>query len=150
MPAGPHVDPRTNARIKVAGRKAGRRSFDHASTFFIAAEQRKCFPHNLYGGRKILVDLFGGGLDILSIGAIICTVLTTLTAVVFCMAMGANASASDMRQLKLWMAGSSLLGDGGVAAAIFLLRAGQLGWAAGVAFAPTVLFGIAFLVALIK
>jgi uncharacterized membrane protein YozB (DUF420 family) len=87
---------------------------------------------------------------ILPIGAIICTVVTTLTAVVFCMGMGANASASDIRQLKLWMAGFSLLGAGGVAAGIFLLRAGQPGWAAGVAVTPTVLFGIIFLVALIK
>lgn len=87
---------------------------------------------------------------ILPIGAMLCTVVTTLTAVVFCMGMGANASASEIRQLKLWMAALSLLGVAGVAIGIFLMRAGQPSWAAGAAFAPTVIFGIILLIALIK
>ena len=88
---------------------------------------------------------------ILPIGAMLCTVVTTLTAVVFCMAMGANASDAEIRDLKLWMAGLSLLGVSGLAVAGFLLvRGGQPGWAAGAALAPTGIFGLILLVALIK
>ena len=87
---------------------------------------------------------------ILPIGAMLCTVVTTLTAVVCCLAMGANSSAKELGQLKLWMAALSLRGAGGVALAIFLIRSGQPGWAAGAAFAPTVIFAVLLLVALIK
>ena len=87
---------------------------------------------------------------ILPIGAMFCTLLSTLTALVFCMSMGANASAAAIRALKYWMVGLSLLGLAGIVVGIVLLRAGQSGWASGVAFAPTVIFGIIFIIALIK
>ncbi len=73
----------------------------------------------------------------LPILAIVCTVLATLTALVFCLSMGANATPDQIRALKLWMAGLCLLGVAGVAMGIVLLRAGQPGWAALAAFAPT-------------
>lgn len=82
--------------------------------------------------------------------AIIGTVLATVTALVFCMAMGANSTPTQLRALKLWMAGLSLLGVAGVVGGIFLMRAGQLDWAALTAFAPTAIFGIILLVALLK
>lgn len=80
--------------------------------------------------------------------AMICTVLVTLTAVVFCMGMGANASPTEIRALKLWMAGLSLLGAMGIAMGIFLMRAGLHGWAAGASFLPTVIVGVIFIVAM--
>ncbi len=80
----------------------------------------------------------------------ICTVLGTLTAVVFCMGMQANASASAIRQIKIWMMGISVLSLVALVAAGFLMHAGQPESAAGVAFAPTVVLGILLIVALLK
>jgi len=80
----------------------------------------------------------------------ICTVLATLTAIVFCLAGGANASPTQIHALKLWMAGLSLIGVAGVVVGIILLRVGQPGWASLAAFAPTVIFGIILLVTLLK
>lgn len=87
---------------------------------------------------------------ILPILAMICTVLATLTALVFCMAGGANSTPAQIRALKLWMVGISLLGVAGVTISIILTRAGQPGWAAVAAFAPTVIFAIILGIALIK
>lgn len=87
---------------------------------------------------------------ILPILAMICTTLATLTAVVFCMSMGANATPAQIRALKLWMGGLSLLGMAGVLVGIILLRAGLPGWAATVAIAPILIFGLILLVALHK
>lgn len=87
---------------------------------------------------------------ILPILAMLCTALATLTAVVFCLGMGANAKPPEIRALKLWMLGLTLLGAAGITVGIFLLRAGQPGWAAGVSFAPVVIIGMIFLVALLK
>ena len=81
--------------------------------------------------------------------AMICTVLATLTAVVFCMGMGANATPAAIRALKLWMAGLSLLGVGGIVVGIFLMRAGQHGRATGAAILPAVVMLITFIVALV-
>lgn len=67
----------------------------------------------------------------------LCTAFATLVAVVFCLGMGANAKPSEIRALKLWMVALVLLGVSGVTWGIFLLRAGQPGWAAGVSLAPT-------------
>lgn len=86
----------------------------------------------------------------LPIAAMVCTAIATLVAVVFCMGMGANASPAQIRELKLWMGGLSLLGVAGIVAGIFLMRAGQSGWAAGVAFVPTLIFGLILFVALIR
>jgi len=87
---------------------------------------------------------------ILPILAMISTVLATLTAVVFCLAGGANSSPAQIRTLKLWMAGLSLLGVAGVVVGIILMRAGQPGWASLAAFAPTVIFAIILGIALLK
>lgn len=87
---------------------------------------------------------------ILPILAMIGTVLAALTALVFCMAMGANAKPPEIRALKFWMAGLSLLGVAGVVVGIILIRAGQPGWASLAAFAPTVIFGLILAIALLK
>ncbi len=86
---------------------------------------------------------------LLPIAAMICTLLTTLTAVIFCAGMGANASPAQIRALKLWMAGLSLLGAAGILAGILYMRAGQPGMAAGAAFLPTVLIIVIFIIAMI-
>jgi len=83
----------------------------------------------------------------LPILAIACTVLTTLTALTFCMAMGANSTPLQIRALKRWMASLFLLGAAGVASGIALIDAGQPGWASLAAFTPSVLFGLILLVA---
>jgi hypothetical protein len=82
--------------------------------------------------------------------AMICTVLVTLTAVVFCLGMGANSTPAQLRALKLWMFGLSLLGATGVTTGILLVRAGQPGWASLAAIAPSLILGVIFLVAVIK
>lgn len=87
---------------------------------------------------------------LLPISAMICTALATLTALVFCMAMGANSTPAQIRALKLWMSGLSLLGVAGIVVAIFLIRAGQPGWAAIVAFAPTVIMSLILGISLLK
>ena len=75
-----------------------------------------------------------------AIAAMLCTVFATVTAVVFCLSMGANASDAEIRSLKLWMLGLSLVGVGGIGTGIYLLRAGQLGWSIGASFSPTLIF----------
>ncbi len=87
---------------------------------------------------------------ILPIGAMIITVLATVVALVFCLSMGANSTPAQLRTLKLWMCGLSLVGGTSVVLGFILLRAGQPGWAAIAAFAPTILFGIILSVALLK
>jgi hypothetical protein len=82
--------------------------------------------------------------------AMICTVLATLTALVLCMAMGANSTPAQIRALKLWMATLSLLGVAGVVVGVILMRAGQPGWASLAAFAPTLIFAVILGIALIK
>lgn len=82
--------------------------------------------------------------------AMLCTALATLMALVFCMAGGANASPAQVRALKLWMLGLTLLGGAGIAAGLFLLRAGQPGWAVGVSFAPAFIMATILAVALLK
>lgn len=86
----------------------------------------------------------------LAIVAMLCTAVATLTAVVFCLAGGANATPAQIRALKFWMLGLTLLGVAGIGGGIFLLRAGQPGWAAGVSFAPSVIMGLILAVALLK
>lgn len=86
----------------------------------------------------------------LAIVAMICTALATLTAVVFCLAGGANATPAQIRALKFWMLGLTLLGVAGITVGVFLLRAGQPGWAAGVSFAPTVIMGVILTISLLK
>ena len=85
-----------------------------------------------------------------SILAMICTAIATLAAVVFCLGMGANAKPPEIRALKIWMLSLTLLGVAGIGLGLFLLRARQPGWAAGISFAPVVIIGIIFLVALLK
>ena len=87
---------------------------------------------------------------ILPIAAMICTVLATLVMIVFHLAGAANASAELIRSMKIWVGGMTLLAVVGIVVGIFLLRADQPGWASLAAFAPTVIFGIILLVALLK
>lgn len=82
--------------------------------------------------------------------AMICTVLATLTALVFCLVMCANSTPAQYRALKLWMAALSQLGLAGVVVGVILMRAGQPGWASLAAFAPTLIFAIILGIALIK
>lgn len=87
---------------------------------------------------------------LLPILAMIGTALATLTALVFCLAMGANSTPAQLRALKLWMGGLSLLGLTGIIVGIILIRAGQPNWAAVAAFAPTVIFAFILGISLIK
>jgi len=87
---------------------------------------------------------------VLPIVAMLITAVATLTAVVFCLAMGANASPAQIRALKLWVGGLSLLGLAGIVGAIVLLRGGQHGWSAIVAAAPTAIIGIITIIAFLK
>lgn len=86
----------------------------------------------------------------LAILAMIFTVLATVIALVFCLSMGANSTPAQLRTLKLWMYGLSVLGGASVVVGIILLRAGQPGWAAIVAFAPTVIMSLILGIALLK
>lgn len=81
-------------------------------------------------------------LPILAILAMICTALATLTALVFCMAMSANSTPGQIRTVKLWMGGLSLLGIAGIVIGVILLRAGLPGWATGVSFAPVIIMAL--------
>jgi prolipoprotein diacylglyceryltransferase len=87
---------------------------------------------------------------ILPIGAMICTALATLTVLVFCMAMGANSTPAQLRALKLWMGGLSLLGVVGIVVGILLIRAEQPSWAAMAALAPTIIYGIILSISLLR
>jgi len=86
---------------------------------------------------------------ITAVGAIISTIVTTLTAVVFCLAGGANSTPEQIHSLKLWMLGCTLGGALGVGAGIWLLRVGSAGWATGAAILPTVIMGTILLSKLI-
>lgn len=86
----------------------------------------------------------------LSIVAMICTAFVTMSAIVFCLGMGANAKSPEIRALKLWMLGLTVLGVAGISAGIFLLRAGQPGLAAGVSIAPAAITFVAFIIAVNK
>ena len=85
---------------------------------------------------------------LLPIAAMIGTAISTLTAVVFCLGIGANSTPAQIRMLKLWMLGLSLVGLAGIVAGIFLMRAGQYNLAAGIAFLPTVIFVLILIIAL--
>lgn len=87
---------------------------------------------------------------LLLVAAIISTIVATLTAVTLCMGMGANASPAEIRMLKIWMGGFSLLGVAGIVAGIVLMRAGQPSYAAGAAFLPTVIVLVVGVVAIAK
>lgn len=84
-----------------------------------------------------------------SILAMICTVLATVTAVVFCLGMGANSTDAQIRTLKLWMGGFTLLGITGIGSGIFLIRTGLLGWAIGASFAPVLILLVVFIIAMV-
>ena len=87
---------------------------------------------------------------ILPIFAMVCTTLATLVMIVFNIAGAANASAEQIRSMKVWSNGMTLLAVVGILIGIFLIRAGQPGWAAGAAIVPTVVMVIIFLVAILK
>lgn len=80
----------------------------------------------------------------------ISTALVTLAAAVFCMGMGANASAAEIRTLKLQMLGLSSLGASGIAMGMFLMRSGAPGWGAVAAAVPIVIMFSILIAALIR
>ena len=84
------------------------------------------------------------------IGAMLFSLFMTLCALVFCMGMGANAKPDEIRQLKFWMAGFSLLGVAGIVVGIVLMRSGQMGNAALAGIAPAVVVLAVFVVAMLK
>ena len=85
-----------------------------------------------------------------TIVAMACTLCSTLTMLVLCMASGANASEAQIRTIKAIMIGFSLLGVSGIAIGVFLLRSGQHGWALGSSITPTFVMVAVLLVALAK
>lgn len=87
---------------------------------------------------------------ILPIIGMVITALVTLTALVFCMGMGANSTPAQIRTLKLSMAGLTLFGLAGIATSIVLLRAEKYGWSAGAAFTPAAVLFIVFVVLVVK
>jgi hypothetical protein len=76
--------------------------------------------------------------------------MATLTAVVFCMAGGANSTPAQIHTLKLWMLGCTAGGVLGIGIGIWLLRVGYAGWAATAAILPAVTMGLILLVKLIR
>lgn len=81
-------------------------------------------------------------MKVFPIFAMICTALATLTALVFCMAMSANATPGQIRTVKLWTGGLSLLGVAGILIGVILRRAGMPGWATGISFAPVIIMAL--------
>lgn len=81
--------------------------------------------------------------------AMLGTAFVTLCALTFCMGMGANAKPAEVRALKLWMAGLTLLGMTGIGVGIQLLRVGQPGWSIAASGTPSVIMVLILIVALI-
>lgn len=88
-------------------------------------------------------------MTVIPIGAMICTIITTLTMLGFCMGMGANASPSAIAALKMWMVGLSVLSLAGIVAGLFLMRS-QPNLAAGLAILPAIIIGVIFVISLLK
>lgn len=86
---------------------------------------------------------------ILPIGAMLCTVVVTLAMLVFCSAMGANASPAAIAALKMWMLGLSVLSLAGIVVALVLMRS-QPNLAAGIAILPSLIIGVIFVISLLK
>ncbi|MEO8068284.1 MAG: hypothetical protein ABI599_11380 [Flavobacteriales bacterium] len=86
---------------------------------------------------------------LLPIAAMVCTVGTTLLMLVFHAAGAANAGPEQIRSMKLWAGGLSILALVCVIASIVLMRNGQIAWAALIAFIPVVVMGIVFFIALL-
>jgi len=87
---------------------------------------------------------------LLPIFAILCSVISTVVALVFCMAMGANSTPAQIRTIKFWMCGFALLAFAGIVFGIVLMRFGQTGWATGIAFLPTVVIALVFMISVLK
>ena len=86
----------------------------------------------------------------LPILAMLFTVVSTVVALVFCMAMGANSTPAQINRLKIWMCGFSLLAFAGIIVGIVLMRFGQTSWAAGIAFLPTVVITLVSIISVLK
>lgn len=86
-------------------------------------------------------------LNVTSVLTMLATAFVTLSAVVFCMGMGANAKPGEIRVLKLWMLGLSLLGMAGIGTGIHLLRHGQPGWSIAASGSPSVIMVIILIIA---
>lgn len=89
-------------------------------------------------------------LYLIAVLAICCTVVITLTAIVFCMSMGANLSPEEIRLLRNWVFGFTVLGIAGVMIAVLLMRSGFPGWGAIAATIPCIISIVVFVVAVLK
>lgn len=89
-------------------------------------------------------------LNAAAVVAMLCTAVATVVAVVFCLAGGANATPAQIRVLKYWMLGLTLLGVTGITVGVFLLRAGQPGWAAGASLLPIAVMAFILTISLLK
>ncbi|HEX2617027.1 MAG TPA: hypothetical protein VHL57_05750 [Flavobacteriales bacterium] len=87
---------------------------------------------------------------VLPIAAMICTAGATLLMLVFTMAGMANSTPEQLRSMKWWAGGLSLLSLACVTIGALLLRQGRSELAALVAFLPTAIMGTIFLVQVLK
>ena len=86
---------------------------------------------------------------VLPILAMLCTAGSTLLMLGFMLAGAANASEEQLRSMKWWAGGLSLLSLVCVVVGIVLLRQGRSGHAAVVALVPTVVMGMILMVAVL-
>ncbi len=87
---------------------------------------------------------------LLAILAMVATGMVLLVMLVCCMAMGANAQPSEIRSLKYWMVGLTVMSLAGIVAGLVLLRYSQPEWSAGASILPAVVMVVIALVALFK
>lgn len=85
-----------------------------------------------------------------AIAAMLATGMVLLVMLVCCMAMGANASPSEIRSLKLWMMSFTVMSLVGIVVGVFLLRLGQPEWSVGASILAAAVMGVIALVALLK
>lgn len=87
---------------------------------------------------------------VLPITSIIATLITTVVMLVFSVAGAANASAEQLRSMKLQAGGMTVLAIVGIVGAIVCLRMGHPGWAAVAAIVPAAVMVLAFIVAIAR
>ncbi len=78
------------------------------------------------------------------IAGMLCTAFITLMMLVFTLAGMANASAEQLRSMKLWAAVLALLALACIVGSIVLMRYDRFGLAALVAFIPVMVMAIIF------
>ena len=83
---------------------------------------------------------------IIPIAGMLCTAFVTVLMLVFMVAGAANSNAEQLRSMKLWAGGLSLLSVGCIVAGIVLMRYDRFGLATIVAFVPVAVMFIIFAV----